>query len=186
MRRWRLHGTCVTIATVMVAALSGFGGTAAMARVGPPPPAGELLILTNVYSGKCLDIADASTEDFARADQFTCTGDANQQWRYDEQTGSLVVAHSRKCLEVAESVLALGAPTQQVTCTDAAPQMWGLSGPFSPGQTITIRARNSGMCLDVASDVHDHAGGSLLDGASVVQWSCANRPSQQWLLSAVN
>jgi arabinan endo-1,5-alpha-L-arabinosidase len=41
---------------------------------------GGYLTFTNVNSGKCLEVAGASTANGAALDQSTCTSGTNQQW----------------------------------------------------------------------------------------------------------
>ncbi|MFJ6000483.1 RICIN domain-containing protein [Streptomyces sp. NPDC092370] len=41
---------------------------------------GGYVTFANVRSGKCLEVAGASTANGAALDQTACTADANQQW----------------------------------------------------------------------------------------------------------
>ena len=60
--------------------------------------------IVNQNSGKCLDVASASTADGANIIQYTCGSGTNQQWQW-VATGSyfqLKARHSGKCLDVVE------------------------------------------------------------------------------------
>ena len=42
-------------------------------------------VITNQNSGKCLDVADWSTNDGGRIQQWTCAGTANQAYHFNKQ-----------------------------------------------------------------------------------------------------
>ena len=42
-------------------------------------------VITNEGSGKCLDVADWSTNDSGKIQQWTCAGSVNQAWRFTKQ-----------------------------------------------------------------------------------------------------
>jgi hypothetical protein len=82
--------------------------------------------VVNQNSGKCLDVASASTADGANVIQYACGGGANQQWQW-QAVGSysrLVARHSGKCLDVVGSGTGDGADIQQYTCGSGANQQW--------------------------------------------------------------
>jgi hypothetical protein len=81
----------------------------------------------NQYSGKCLDVASASTADGANIIQYTCqSGATNQQWRM-QAGGSyfqLVARHSGKCLDVLGAGTGDGVDIDQYTCNSGTNQQW--------------------------------------------------------------
>jgi len=42
-------------------------------------------VITNENSGKCLDVSGWSTNDSAKIQQWHCTGNVNQAWRFIRQ-----------------------------------------------------------------------------------------------------
>jgi Ricin-type beta-trefoil lectin domain len=69
-----------------------------------------------------------------------------------------------------------GARIHQWTYTGAGNQWWGMhTSPCGCGTGfVNSTSVNSGKCLGVS-------GGSLSQGASIVQWSCNGHPDQTWL-----
>lgn len=63
---------------------------------------GGYVRLSNVNSGKCLEVRDANTEDDALVNQWTCYTGQHQQWRFVAKGigYQLVARHSGKCLNV--------------------------------------------------------------------------------------
>ena len=82
--------------------------------------------LINQKSGKCLDVASASTANGANVIQYTCGTSTNQQWQW-VAIGSyfqLKARHSGKCLDVVSSGTADGTDIQQYTCGSGNNQQW--------------------------------------------------------------
>jgi hypothetical protein len=128
------------------------------------------------HSGKCLDVAWASTAHGADVIQGTCVGGRNQQWTPRPVGGGyyeLVARHSGKCLDVAWASTAHGADVIQGTCVGGSNQQWRFV-PTSSGY-YQIIARHSGKCLDVAWASTAHA-------ANVIQGTCVGGTNQQWRL----
>ncbi|MFJ7243424.1 ThuA domain-containing protein [Kitasatospora sp. NPDC098652] len=86
-------------------------------------------------------------------------------------------AGSGKALEVQAASTADGAAVVQNPNTGAASQQWtlngGANGPF------TMKAQNSGKCLDLTAD---QVG---VDGAKLWQWGCWGGVNQQWRVESV-
>ena len=126
------------------------------------------------HSGKCLDVAYASTAHAANVIQGTCVGGTNQQWT-PRPVGNgyyeIVARHSGKCLDVAYASTAHAANVIQGTCVGGTNQQWRFS-PTSYGYYQVI-ARHSGKCLDVAYASTAHA-------ANVIQGTCVGGTNQQW------
>jgi len=130
-------------------------------------------------SQKCLDVFGASTDDAASVIQWSCHGDANQQWKL-ELAGNgayrLVARHSGKVLDFFGGLTDDLAPVIQFPLDSGNNQLWTLE-PVEDGY-VRIVARHSGKALDVA-------GASLDDGAPVIQYRPHDGANQQWLLRAI-
>ncbi|WP_237749603.1 RICIN domain-containing protein [Streptomyces sp. SS] len=137
------------------------------------PPDGHVGRLVNVGTGKCLEIADGSHADGARAQQWDCVGVRHQSWRwelrgvwYDEwqqerHNYRLINVESGKCLEIADFSRADGARAQQWTCANVASQIWDF--PYASHRRTMIYNWNSGKALEIAD-------GSRANGARAQQW----------------
>ncbi len=129
------------------------------------------------HSGKCLDVAWASTAHAAPVVQGTCWGGDNQLWTARPVGGGyyeIVAKHSGKCLDVAWASTAHAAPVVQGTCWGGSNQRWRFV-PTGSGYYEVIAA-HSGKCLDVAW-------ASQLHAAAVVQGTCVAGLNQQWRFS---
>ncbi|MGW0515807.1 RICIN domain-containing protein [Crossiella sp. NPDC003009] len=90
--------------------------------------------LKNRHSGKCLEIADSSTANGARAQQWDCDGRAGGQiWTIAYTSGSTFPLRrgslengfvSTRCLEIADSSKANGARAQQWQCANINTMNW--------------------------------------------------------------
>jgi Ricin-type beta-trefoil lectin domain-like/Ricin-type beta-trefoil lectin domain len=132
-------------------------------------------------SGKCLDVANASLNDQAQVQQYTCSGNTNQLWTLSDTGGpmNLVAQHSNKCLGI-ETADSLG-KAQQMTCSGQTNQAFTLRLLFRTtvmGTTYyNLVANHSNQCLDVA-------GASLANGAQVQQANCGRAIDHQlWSLT---
>lgn len=133
--------------------------------------------LTALHSGLCLGISEASLDEFAAAQQQTCTGAANQQFTYDPRGLTFTAVHSGQCLTVSTSPIAEGALIWQQQCHSLL-QDWRVSPDLTDGATVIITQVNSGMCLEVLES-------SKADGAGVVQSACDADNPQQWVVGVV-
>jgi hypothetical protein len=162
-------------AGLSVLALSGM-----MLAAGSAAPASAAPLNTKLethHSGKCLDVANASTANGAFVQQWGCYTTPNQNWTFTS-TGNgyykVSADHSGKCLDVANASIADGGTVNQWECYNTPNQEWKLVQ--RPNGYFTLVARHSGKCLEVA-------GGNIYDGAGVVQQTCAaDRPYQEWRL----
>jgi len=130
------------------------------------------------HSGKCGDVAGASTANNAAVIQYTCSGGTNQQWRLQNLNNGyyqIVARHSEKCADVTSASTTAGAAVIQYTCGSGTNQQWQLS---STGGYYTLVSRNSGLCLDVTS-------ASTADHAAFDQYTCSGATNQQWSLPTV-
>lgn len=164
---------------------AGQGSPAAGERPSIFPPDCHVGRLVNVGTGKCLEIADGSHADGARAQQWDCGGVRHQTWRW-ELTGiwydqweqerhnyRLINVESGKCLEIADFSRADGARAQQWTCAGVGSQIWDF--PYAGHRRTMIYNFHSGKALEIAD-------GSRANGARAQQWSTPYIPPNhmQW------
>lgn len=139
-----------------------------------------LVALTNLHSGKALDVAGRDLGDHAGLQQYSPHGGDNQRWTLQtDQEGrvQLTARHSGKCLDVADSSREDGARVQLFTCHRGANQLWRLV-PDGHG-AVEIVAEHSGKCLEVA-------GWSTADRAVVQQYRRHGGANQKWRVDVVS
>ena len=129
-------------------------------------------------SQKCLDVYGAFTDDAVSVIQWTCHGNANQQWKLEPVAGAfrLVARHSGKVLDVYGALTDDVTPVIQFHKNGGTNQLWSIE-PVADGY-VRIIARHSGKALDVS-------GASLDDGAEVIQYTPHGDANQQWLLRPI-
>lgn len=130
--------------------------------------------VVNRNSGKCLEVAAASTLVGANVQQGTCTGAPHQRWSFvaDGDDHVIVNSHSGLCLEVAGASKLDKANIRQGTCTAGAGQRWQIvrhDGDF------LISSIHSARCLDVEAS-------SFADGGNILQFECRATNNQLWSL----
>jgi Ricin-type beta-trefoil lectin domain len=130
-------------------------------------PSDALVLIVNQHSGKCMDVAGASTADHAIVQQYHCDGGKNQIWILD-RTGEIVSLNSGKCLDVPNASLVDSVLVQQYTCTGGTNQLWRAT---PRGEIINV---NSGKCLDLPN-------GNVADQVQLQQFGCNNGTNQQWV-----
>jgi hypothetical protein len=148
-------------AVYLTPASSGGGG-------GFPSGYHQLAVANN---GLCLDVYGASSNAGAAIDQWTCNGQANQQFQFVPAAGGygeLRAQHSGQDLAVANGSTAQGSPNiVQQTPNASAASLW------QPRQqsdgSYEFRNQNSGLCLDVY-------GASSSLGQQLDQWPCKDAP----------
>ncbi|HEX6685093.1 MAG TPA: RICIN domain-containing protein [Candidatus Limnocylindrales bacterium] len=123
--------------------------------------------------GKCLDAAGFGTANGTPIQLYSCTGEKNQQWRYD-MGGSSPFLHSLKnpdsgrCLDLVGLGSGNGTGVQLWDCTGAWNQRWiflASGSLYNPG---------SGRCLDILN------ASTTADGAAVKLWDCNLQANQVW------
>ncbi|MER7585758.1 RICIN domain-containing protein [Kitasatospora sp. NPDC097691] len=121
--------------------------------------------VVNANSGKCLEIADWSTDNGAPARQWDCTGGANQRWDYRQANGIMMLVNhnSGKCLEIADWRTDDGAPARQWDCTGGWNQGWLYRGDIGPNKAMGLSNLNSAALLEIADWRTDN-------GAPARQW----------------
>jgi len=117
--------------------------------------------LVSSQSGKCLDVAGASTANNANVQQFTCNGGDNQKWQMVENSDGYVTLKNKlsaKCLDVAGASTANNANVQQFTCgTDGNQRFYFAIFENRHVQVVQI-AKSNGTLRQTQSDaaVADH------------------------------
>ncbi|WP_433311256.1 glycoside hydrolase family 27 protein [Micromonospora chersina] len=143
------HGT-------VVYRVSGGGTTT------PPPPTGGALV--SAASGRCLDVPQSNTANGTQPVIWDCNGGANQRWNISGDTLQAL----GKCLDAPLNATP-GAKAQIWDCNGGANQRW------SRNADGTIRAQQSGLCLDVN-------GAATGNGTTVILWTCTAAANQRWTI----
>ncbi|WP_459193266.1 family 43 glycosylhydrolase [Halosimplex sp. J119] len=135
--------------------------------------------LTNVNSGKLLEVADAGTAAGDNVQQFADTGHACQDWDVTangDGTYAITNVHSGLLLEVANASTSDGANVQQYSDTGHACQDWNIVD--NGDGTYRLENAHSGSVADVE-------GSATSDGANVIQWPWTGGANQRWTLDPV-
>ena len=138
-------------------------------RAGYPTGYHRLVIGNNSL---CLDVSGVSTAAGAAITQWTCNGQANQQFQFvpvADGYGRLQAQHSGYDVAVAGSSTAAGVPNIVQQAPNSAPNSLWLPVQQSDG-SYSFKNRNSGLCLDV------YGANSTL-GQQLDQWQCKNAPA---------
>jgi hypothetical protein len=119
----------------------------------------------------CLDVYGAGTAAGAAIDQWTCNGQANQQFQFVPATGGYGELRAQSSgLDV---VVANGATSQGVPDIVQGPPSATAAGLWQPVQqsdgSYEFRNQGSGLCLDA------YGAGSTL-GQQLDQWPCKDAP----------
>lgn len=97
------------------------------------PQGGGYYRIKIVSTGKCLDVAGASTGDGAAIHQWDCGPGYNQQWQVvgiSGQSGwyALIARHSGKCADVYGALTVNGTLIHQWSCNWGGNQQWAIQG----------------------------------------------------------
>jgi hypothetical protein len=135
------------------------------------------------HSGKCLDVRGGvtATANGAAIEQWTCTGEANQDWTIKDMGAAqyeLIAKHSGKCLDVVNGSTANEALIQQWDCTGQPNQLWYMQSMAAAGDYRFVNVPG-GRCLDVRGGV-----AATGDGALVELWDCTGQDNQTWTIGA--
>ena len=173
-----IYNGCFTRRMARLAAAAGIVAAAASS-----PAQAQSTTVVAQHSGRCLDVrgGPTATNDGARIEQWSCTGQANQSWTLKDMGAGryeFIAAHSGKCMEVVGGGTANGAAIQQAGCTGAQHQLWTLkAGSSGNYQIVSVP---SGRCLDVTGGPTATA-----DGVLTELWDCTGQANQAWALSVV-
>lgn len=127
-----------------------------------------------VHSGKCADVAWASTADGANIAQVGCNGNNAQLFDVADTGGGwykLINVNSRKAVDVAGNSAVDGANVQQWSDNGSGAQRFAIRR--ASGDEFTVVNQTSGKCVDVAN-------WSTADGANILQWSCSGGANQRF------
>ena len=131
--------------------------------------------ITSAFSGKCVDIAAASTADSAQVQQYQCNGTGAQKFAITNMGQGwyrLINTNSGKAIDIAAASTADGAKVQQYTDNGTSAQRFSIK-PGSDATTFVITNEGSGKCLDVAD-------WSTNDSGKIQQWTCTAAVNQAW------
>ncbi|MFD0856292.1 RICIN domain-containing protein, partial [Actinomadura adrarensis] len=146
---------------------------------------GGYYTLVNPNSGKCLDIDGTDGAGMGDGDnvwQWDCNGSEGQQWLPEKKPGGywLKSKRSGKCLSIdAAAKFELGGNIVQWACADPLDQhqVWSLSKlklHWLHGGTFRLTNGAADTCMQPS-------GASVQDGVTVVQATCGESQSQQWM-----
>ena len=133
------------------------------------------------HSGKCVDVANGSTDDGAEVIQWTCDGAPGQAFELRAVGDPLqifyevVAQHSGKCLDASGATIGgAGNDVIQSTCNNSESQRFVMI----PVDNDRVQlADQQGRCLDVN-------GASTDDGANIIAWPCHDGDNQIWRVNA--
>ena len=134
--------------------------------------------IASAFSGKCVDIAAASTANSAQVQQYQCNGTGAQKFSVTNMGQGwyrLLNVNSGKAIDIASASTADGAKVQQYTDNGSTAQRFSLA-PGADATTFVITNEGSGKCLDVAD-------WSTNDGGKIQQWTCSGNVNQTWRFS---
>ena len=148
----------------------------AAAKATPPGALADgTYTIASAFSGKCVDIAAASTANGAQVQQYQCNGTGAQAFALKAMGQGwyrLLNTHSGKAIDIASASTADGAKVQQYTDNGTSAQRFSIK-PGADATTFVITNEGSGKCLDVA-------GWSTNDSGKIQQWSCTGAVNQAW------
>jgi len=136
-------------------------------------------VITNQYTGKCLDVAKGDTHNGANVVISECNGSPSQNWAWVGGEGggparALLNTHSNKCLDAVGwrqgSFQGEGANVQIYDCNGRAADQW-IESPKEDEEGSIMHA--SINCLDDAS-------WGKADGSNVLLWHCTTGGNQKW------
>ncbi|MEU4587391.1 RICIN domain-containing protein [Kitasatospora aureofaciens] len=111
----------------------------------PPLSSNSTVEIQADFSGKCLEVADARTDDGAPIVEATCTGASNQQWNITN--GYVFNVHSGKCLDLPGWNRNAGTAIDQWTCNQGDNQRWGHLDLTGGGMSIVNTRHAVGRTL---------------------------------------
>ncbi|NUO61520.1 MAG: cellulase family glycosylhydrolase [Hamadaea sp.] len=148
--------------------------------VGDPtsPPPSTYYRIDVRHSGKTMNVQSPNSDNGARVSQYAYSGNAWQQWQFQDAGSGywrIVSRNSGKCLDVVSASTADGAELIQYTCGTGTNQQFQM---VANGSYFQLRARHSGKCVDVPA-------ASTADGVILIQYTCNTGTNQQWSRTAV-
>lgn len=172
-----VHDDSPSSASITLDSLNGGGGTAPSG----PVDTSAWYKLVAAHSGKCVDASGAGTANGTPLLQWTCGGQANQQWQFrPTDSGYYTIANrnsaaDNQVIDDPASSGADGTALDTWTRDGGANQQW-LPVAQSDGRYHLV-SRANGKCLDIT-------GASTADGTLVEQWACNGGSNQSFQLAA--
>jgi pectate lyase len=181
MTRRGRRGAVAAVAAGLAVPVALIAATMMPAPAAAAPVAGGVYVLASGSSGKCIQIAGASTANGGLFVQVACdTANAGQRFTAVAQGGAFgfTNAASGKCLDVPNSTTASGTQLWQWTCGASANQTWSLTASTAaPGKFLVTSAAN-GLCVS-------NRDGSTAGNNPIVQEACSDVARMQWRFDAV-
>ncbi|WP_426512867.1 pectinesterase family protein [Dactylosporangium sp. McL0621] len=146
------------------------------------PAAGGVYTLASGASGKCVDVAGASTSNSALLVQIACNSAATDQQFSVITQGSafnLVNTNSGKCVDVPSASTTSGTQLWQYTCGVSTNQQWTFTASGAAAGKFVLKSVSSGLCL---SDKD----GSTAGNNPIVQETCSDIARMQWSFNYVS
>ncbi|WP_432969097.1 pectinesterase family protein [Dactylosporangium sp. CA-233914] len=149
------------------------------------PVAGGVYTLAAGASGKCIDVAGASTSSSALLVQIACdTAAAHMQWKaVARNSGQFQLSNvgSGKCVDVPSSNTTPGTQLQQYSCGDAtkANQLWTFTASGAASGKYLVKSVATGLCV---SDKD----GSTAGNNPIVEETCSDIARMQWSFNYVS
>ncbi|MER6301399.1 ricin-type beta-trefoil lectin domain protein [Kitasatospora sp. NPDC001539] len=122
-------------------------------------------ITYTAQTGKCVDIANASTTNGTAVQLYDCNSSNAQKWTFEPDGSLRALSH---CLDATGRGTANGTPLQIWDCGNGAPQQ---NFVLRPDGTLYNPA--SGRCVDLP-------GGTATNTARLQLWDCNGTPAQKW------
>ncbi|GAA1000063.1 hypothetical protein GCM10009555_102260 [Acrocarpospora macrocephala] len=169
----------VLLATTMIVAASW------PSRATAGPVAGGVYTLASGSSGKCADVAGASTANGALLVQVACNAAAtDQQWRAQAQGSgqfNLVNGNGGRCADVPSSSTVSGTQLQQWGCGDGTKpnQLWTFTPSSAASGKYLIRSVATGLCIS-------NKDSSTAGNNPIVQETCSDIARMQWAFNQVS
>ncbi|MER7281012.1 pectinesterase family protein [Dactylosporangium sp. NPDC000244] len=181
-RRRRLTVRAAGIAAVLLAVpLAVLAVSAWPSEAATSPTAGGVYTLASGASGKCVDVAGASSANSALLVQIACNSAATDQQFTVIAQGSafnLVNTNSGKCVDVPYSSTTTGTQLWQYTCGVSTNQQWTFTASSAAAGKFVVKSVSSGLCL---SDKD----GSTAGNNPIVQETCSDIARMQWSFNYV-
>jgi hypothetical protein len=157
------HASIVVTAAALVAGVLSITGPAQAAVTAA---AGIPITIEN--SGKCMNVAGASTANGAKVIQYTCVASAlNDKWSVDSignDKYQIKNIGSGKCLTVLGASTSNNASLIQWACTTNGNETWYIESQYER-PTMRLISVGSGLCLDVP-------GRSVDNNVNLIQYTC--------------
>jgi pectate lyase len=178
MTRTKRRAALAAVIAAVPAALIGY---TIMPSAAATPVSAGVYQLASAASGKCADVAGASTANSALIVQSACSTATRHQWKV---TGSsqftLANGNSTRCLDVPSGASTSGLQLQQYGCGDNTKtnQLWTVTASSASGKFL-VKSAASGLCLS-------NRDGSTAGNNPIVQETCSDAARMRWSFNQVS